>query len=477
MTLRSSAVLGVLATGLVVITAACGVLYTSPAVKTGSTFGTADTDLDVNVIAMTFESTTAANLTPYIPARLPLGVQPGAVARAIVTPFSVPDLDSPPAPASRPGARPGFIPDRLPPLLAPQPYTIGVADVLLLSVNNAATTLDQLPNLLTAQSKRQGFVVQDDGAIAIPDVGRVNVAGQTLRDAEAAIFQALVSAGVDPSFSLEIAEFKSQRVSVGGKVGAPSLVPITLKPLYLNEALNAAGGVAVDDPKVAKIQLFRDGETYQMSVDRFLSEPALSQIVLQDGDSVFVVTEFDETRARALFNERLAIRQELRTDAEFRARMENVAILNETARRNYEVRQLELERENFQTRLQLGAVKRDYAYLTGEVRKTTRVELPFENKAVLADVLFKDGGMAIQTADYDEIYVLRRSSDPEEANGITAYHLNAGNATNLALASMFEMHAGDVVFIAEQPITSWNRIISQALPNLFISAASLATRI
>ena len=476
MATSSGKVLGAVAIGLLVLTAGCGTLYTAPSVKTGSVFGSSGTDLKVNVIAMTYESTTAANLTPYIPARLPFGLKPGAAARAVVPTVRVPNLDRPPAPASRPGARPGFIPDRLPPLASPQPYLIGVADVLLLSVNSAGATIDQLPNLLTAQSKRQGFVVQDDGAIAIPDVGRVNVAGRTLRDAEAAIFQALVSAGVDPSFSLEIAEFKSQRVSVGGRVRAPALVPVTLKPLHLNEAVNTAGGLAVDDPKVAKIQLFRDGETYQMGVDRYLSDPALGQIVLEDGDSVFVISEFEEERARAFFNEQLAIRREVRTEAEFRARMLNTAITNEVARRSNELREIELERQNFETRLKVGAVKRDYAYLTGEVRKTTRVELPFETKAVLADVLFKDGGMSIRSADYGEIYVLRRSNDPEEADGVTAYHLDAANAANLALASMFEIHAGDVVFIAEQPITSWNRVISQALPNLFLAAANVAAQ-
>ena len=38
----------------------------------------------------------------------------------------------------------------------------------------------------------------------------------------------LVRAGIDPSFSLEIAEFNSQRISVGGEVRSPALVPIGL---------------------------------------------------------------------------------------------------------------------------------------------------------------------------------------------------------------------------------------------------------
>lgn len=458
-----------------VLTGACSTVYTSPGVSDGSVFGNSGSDLKIDVVAMTYESAAAANLTPYIPARLPLGMQADAAARIIVPDVVLPIAGSPPPPPSRPGTRPGFIPDRLPPFIAPQPYRIGIADVLLLAVNNVAATVEQLPGLIAAQSKRQGFVVQDDGAIAIPDVGRIRVAGLTIQDAESAVFQALVNAGVDPSFSIEIAEFNSQRVSVGGQVKDPALVPLTLKPLLLNEAINSAGGLVVPDPKVARIQLFRNGETYQMGVERFLADPALSQIVLQDGDSIYVLSEFDEERARSFFDEQVIYRQQLRADVELRNRAMADAVTAATARSTLEFRRLDLERENFEARLKTGAVKRDYAYVTGEVRKTSRFELPFENKAVLADALFDEGGISIKEGDYGEIYVLRRSSNPEEANGVTAYHLDATNAANLALASMFELHAGDVIFVAEQPITAWNRTISQALPNLFISAANIAS--
>ena len=61
--------------------AGCGVVYTAPAVHQGEAFGTAyQTDLDVKVVAMTYESAAAANLEPYVPARLPLAclVQPSS---------------------------------------------------------------------------------------------------------------------------------------------------------------------------------------------------------------------------------------------------------------------------------------------------------------------------------------------------------------------------------------------------------------
>ena len=98
--------------------------------------------------------------------------------------------------------------------------------------------------------------------------------------------------------------------------------------------------------------------------------------------------------------------------------------------------------------------------------------LPFERSMSLADVLFDKGGINSNFGDYAEIYVLRAESDPQRSGGLTAFHLNAENAVNLAVATRFEIRPNDVVFVAEQPVTSWNRAFSQILPQIFFSAAT-----
>jgi polysaccharide export outer membrane protein len=130
------------------------------------------------------------------------------------------------------------------------------------------------------------------------------------------------------------------------------------------------------------------------------------------------------------------------------------------------------ERTLFKDRLELGAVERHYAYRAGEVRKPGRMALPFERSMTLADVLFDGDGINIQVADYAEIYVLRAETDPQRNGGLTAFHLDAENAVNLAVATRLEIRPNDIVFVAEQPVTSWNRAISQILPQLFLSAAT-----
>lgn len=66
--------------------------------------------------------------------------------------------------------------------------------------------------------------------------------------------------------------------------------------------------------------------------------------------------------------------------------------------------------------------------------------------------------------------MLRAETDPQLNGGLTAYHLDAENAVNLAVATRFEIRPNDVVFVAEQPITSWNRALSQILPQLLLTA-------
>jgi len=368
----------------------CGVVYQSPSVNPLN-----DTETKVRVQKMTPESVLAANQTPYAPKQLPSaffttagvsssGVGGGALPRPISDPGSSRTLEL-----------------RAPPPVATRPYQIGVGDVLLLATPQAGSTVEQLTGLLAASNARQGYSVQDDGAIAIPNVGRVVVAGQTIEEAEAVLFQRLVENQIDPTFSLEVAEFNSQRISIGGSVGNPTVIPVGLKPVLLDEALAAAGGVAASSIEEASVRIFR---------------------------------EFDIRR--------LALQE---------------------------------QRQNFQTRLDLGAEDRDYVYLTGEVAKQTRFPLPFNQIATLADALFENDGVPLRTGNVAEIYVLRGSSDPREFGAVTAWHLDGRAATNFLLATRFEMRPNDIIFVAEQPVTRWSRVVNQITPALINSGVGLAT--
>ena len=74
-----------------------------------------------------------------------------------------------------------------------------------------------------------------------------------------------------------------------------------------------------------------------------------------------------------------------------------------------------------------------------------------------------------------QIYVLRASDDPREFGAVTAWNLDASNATNFTLAARFELRPNDVVFVAEQPVTRWSRVIRQITPSLITTSVAAAT--
>jgi polysaccharide export outer membrane protein len=372
-----------------------------------------------------------------------------------------------PSPTFQDEVRPKALELRLPPRADPGPYQIGVGDVVLLATPRAATSVEQLSGLLAAQNARQGYTVQDDGSINIPDVGRVRIAGLTIEDAEAALFQRLVENQIDPTFSLEISEFNSRKVSIGGAVGQPAVVPVTLTPLYLEEALAAAGGITVADQDYASIRLYRDGTLYQIPLSELYSRASLTRTRLLPGDAIFVDTEYELSRAQDYFAQQITLiqaRQVARQSALAELQLEV------TLRRS----NLDEARANYQTRVDLGADNRDYVYLAGEVGTQSRFALPFERKANLADALYDSGGVASTTGDISQIYVLRASADPREFGAVTAWHLDTRNAANLALATRFELRPDDIIFIAQQPVTKWSRSVSQIIPQVLSAGNTLS---
>ena len=415
----------------------CGILYTSPSVRER------EADTPVTVIELTPATAAEANASPYKPLSLPEMLYTIAGEEGVGGSEAFPTAPFIPG---EPFNKPNFrnLPD-----VRQSLYRIGIGDVLLLATRARAETVEQLSGLLEVQSQRRGYTVRDDGAIAIPEVGPVQLAGMTVEEAENALFQVLVENQIDPSFSLEVAEFNSQRVTVGGAVNEPNLIPITLNPLTLGDALTKAGGLNVTEEKFASIRIYRDGELYEIPVDRFLADDSVQTKLLLHGDAVYVETDYDIDRALEYYDQELDV----------------------ISRRNSAQKS---SLDELQARIALGAADRDYVYLTGEVKLQNRLPLPYRRKATLADVLYQGGGFSTATGDASEIYLLRANSLSLETGEITAYHLDATNVANLVTATRMEMRPNDIVFIEEQPITKWGRALQQFFPTLLNVARDVA---
>lgn len=436
----------------------CGSIYRSSDVVAGQNGST-----NVRVLPVTAETILQANQSPYEPKTLPAVFAMTAGGGGTVRGVGVL-----PVPPQKPEPAPATLTLRMPPAVDPGPYAIGVGDIVLLSTPAAGTTVEELSGLLAAQNSRQGYTVQDDGTINIPNVGRVNIAGRTIDEAEADLFKALVDNQLDPAFSLEVSEFNSRRVSIGGAVGRPAVVPVGLTPLYLDEAIAAAGGIQVEDLDYASVRIYRDGDLYQIPLRELFSQTGLKRTRLIDGDSVFVDTEYELSRASTYFEQQIRIN-------EARQNLQRLALDKLSGEVALRRAQLNERRENYRSRLALGEENRDYVYLTGEVDKQSRYALPFGRRSSLADALYDAaGGIAASTGDVSQVYVLRASEDIRDFGAVTAWHLNLRNAANLSLVTKFELRPDDVVFVAEQPVTRWGRAISQITPSLITTTVAAA---
>ncbi|WP_417585436.1 polysaccharide biosynthesis/export family protein [Pelagibacterium sp.] len=443
------------------LASSCSTIYRSPSVKAGAT----DSGV-VRVVTMTPETVLVANRAAYNPKTLPTVFRISAGSGAGASPRGLGLL--PDAPSSQDGNRQAL---QLtpPPSVDPGPYTIGIGDVLTLSTPSTQGTVAELSGLLAAQNSRNGYTVQDDGSINIPDVGRMRIVGLTVDEAEALLFQRLVENQIDPTFSLEVSEFNSRRVSIGGAVGQPGVLPITLTPLTLGEALAAAGSVSISDIGTSSVRIYRDGAMYQIPLEDLYARSDLQRLNLLAGDSVFVDSHYDLGRAERYFAQQIQLQQT--TLAGRRAAIDELTTALTLRRADFNER-----RENFTQAVDLDAVERDYVYLSGEVRTQGRYTLPFERKATLADALFETGGgIAKETGDASEVYVLRASDDLREFGAVTAWHLNVRNAAHLPLATRFELRPDDIVFVAENPVTRWGRTINQITPSLINGSINAVT--
>ena len=81
------------------------------------------------------------------------------------------------------------------------------------------------------------------------------------------------------------------------------------------------------------------------------------------------------------------------------------------------------------------------------------------NRETLADVLFTSGGAISSTgAKRSEVYLLRGS------NPVVTFHLDAQSPTRLIVAEAMELRPNDILYVAEQPIISFNRTLSTIVP-------------
>lgn len=132
------------------------------------------------------------------------------------------------------------------------------------------------------------FIVDDDGTVDLPLLGRVRVVGLTLAQADDLITQSLARDFlVNPQVTVRIASFGSKPVQVLGSVSKPGTYYLA-GPTSLLEILTLAGGIK--DPAAVEIRVQRPSQPGQLTVASLetLVATGSGNVALAPGDVVYV---------------------------------------------------------------------------------------------------------------------------------------------------------------------------------------------
>lgn len=138
---------------------------------------------------------------------------------------------------------------------------------------------------------QQQVRIAQDGTITLPLIGVVHVGGMTTETAQELIAELYDRDYlVNPQVSLVVLSYTERRIFIHGQVVAQG--PVVIPPetdLTLAQAINAAGGLT----RLARrnpIRVKRVGkeDVIEINFNDVLTDPKTKDIVLQDGDIVFV---------------------------------------------------------------------------------------------------------------------------------------------------------------------------------------------
>jgi polysaccharide export outer membrane protein len=130
-------------------------------------------------------------------------------------------------------------------------------------------------------------IVEGDGFVLVPYVGRVRVAGRTPAQAAALIQQGLSEQTVRPQVIVSLVGNTANTVAVGGEVNKAGLMPLTLRGERLLDVIAWAGG-----PKFPPIQmdvrLMRGGTVVSIPLSQVMSNPP-DNVVAKPDDNITLV--------------------------------------------------------------------------------------------------------------------------------------------------------------------------------------------
>lgn len=132
-------------------------------------------------------------------------------------------------------------------------------------------------------------VVGPDGAITVPFAGRVQVAGRTPQQVEAAIVKALQGKALEPQALVTVTKNVANTVTVVGEVAGNARVPLTTRGDRVLDVVAAAGGTKAPAHEIF-VTLNREGRSVRIPMQAMLVDPA-ENVFVRPGDVISVARE------------------------------------------------------------------------------------------------------------------------------------------------------------------------------------------
>lgn len=164
---------------------------------------------------------------------------------------------------------------------APSTDILGAGDVLDIVIYESGITLfgrttsgvgDGNADTSAKAERLPPARVSDDGAINIPFIGEVNVAGRTTAEVERLLRQALRRKSQNPQVLVSIREGLTNSVIIGGDVARPGRLVLPTNRETLSDVIALAGGNR-GEIKDMLVRVQRDGENGEFRLSDVLSHP------------------------------------------------------------------------------------------------------------------------------------------------------------------------------------------------------------
>ncbi len=292
--------------------------------------------------------------------------------------------------------------EKIPKINEPGPYKIGVGDTL---------TISQVINIkdetgFTKRIATRTISIADDGFASIIGIGRIPLAGLTQFEAEDLLYQRLVLGEVNPEFELYISGFNSKKIHVTN---------------YQLESGNTLKEAKIPTSNILEFN-YTNSPIY---INEILSK---SKVFLPKGQDALI----------ELIRGKDTYRFSLRKIVE--SKYKKIRLFSDD---HIIIKSLPYRPET--------------VVITGEVINPRLYDLSPTERKTLSEALYSDQTFNPITSDTSQIYLLR----PQKEQTVIAYHLDASNPSRLILANKLELRPGDIIFIAPQPVTNYNKALTQ----------------